>query len=352
MKKKTVRILLLCVVLAFVLSGCGCRHEWADATCTEPSTCEKCGETDGDPRGHSWLDATCEEASICRRCGKTQGDPLEHTWIDATCEDPQTCEACGATEGEPLGHDWTVPDCENPRTCLTCGATVGEAGEHDWAEATCLAPMTCSICSATEGEPAGHVEGESEIVEADFVDATGLYESYCTVCGEAVSSETRVLPYLHSDGYFLFSAEEYAERLDDIMEAETDLYCELYINENMDNAISCDMWSLETGNDYYAYSFFYDGDYELIDTDSDKQFYFSEIWTLLDSVSADDTVDASNTVLVIMMALDPTLTWDQAYELGSLMVADGAVEYNGITYAIEYFNEAECQRLFTAIITG
>lgn len=51
MKKKAIVALALCLVLA-ALSGCGCKHEWKEATCTEPSTCAKCGETKGEPLGH------------------------------------------------------------------------------------------------------------------------------------------------------------------------------------------------------------------------------------------------------------------------------------------------------------
>lgn len=34
------------------LSGCGCRHEWQEATCTTPETCLLCGKTRGEPYGH------------------------------------------------------------------------------------------------------------------------------------------------------------------------------------------------------------------------------------------------------------------------------------------------------------
>ena len=68
-------VLILCVLLS--LSGCGCKHEWKAATCTEPSTCTKCGETQGEPLGHdgTWkvtkidnISATKTEKLICTRC--------------------------------------------------------------------------------------------------------------------------------------------------------------------------------------------------------------------------------------------------------------------------------------------
>lgn len=36
-------------------------HEWKEATCAEPKTCAKCGETEGEALGHTWVEATCEE---------------------------------------------------------------------------------------------------------------------------------------------------------------------------------------------------------------------------------------------------------------------------------------------------
>ena len=48
------KFVLLTLILAMVLSmvGCGCKHQWEDATCTAPKTCIKCGETEGDAAGH------------------------------------------------------------------------------------------------------------------------------------------------------------------------------------------------------------------------------------------------------------------------------------------------------------
>lgn len=41
-----------------------CSHTWEKATCTEPKTCSKCGETSGTALGHTTT------SGICSRCGK------------------------------------------------------------------------------------------------------------------------------------------------------------------------------------------------------------------------------------------------------------------------------------------
>ena len=50
MKKRTLAI-FLGLLLVFCLSSCACQHEWKEATCTEPKTCTKCGETEGEALG-------------------------------------------------------------------------------------------------------------------------------------------------------------------------------------------------------------------------------------------------------------------------------------------------------------
>lgn len=120
--KKAFLSLLLIVLLIGLLTGC-CSHEFAPADCEHPETCQKCGETQGEPLGHDWLDATCEAAQTCTRCGKTQGEPLGHDWLDATCETAQTCARCAAIQGEPLGHDfgtWTFTDTTMTHICQRC----------------------------------------------------------------------------------------------------------------------------------------------------------------------------------------------------------------------------------------
>ena len=100
MKKITlIPLLILCV---FMLFGCGCQHNWKEATCTEPKKCLNCNETEGEALGHSWVDATCTSPRMCSTCNKTEGEKLEHLWIEATFEAPKTCSLCAETDGNPL----------------------------------------------------------------------------------------------------------------------------------------------------------------------------------------------------------------------------------------------------------
>lgn len=138
-----------------LLTGCHLKHDWVEATCTEPKTCTVCDKTKGEPLGHTWEEATCTEPKTCCACGKTKGEALGHTWTEATCTEAKTCSVCGQTEGKALGHTWQKATCTTPKTCSVCGGTEGEAAGHDWTEATCTTPKTCKRCNATEGEATG-----------------------------------------------------------------------------------------------------------------------------------------------------------------------------------------------------
>ena len=131
MKKITAFLpLLLCLCL---LTGCGCKHEWKEATCETPKTCSLCEEVEGEPLGHSWQKATCEAPKTCSGCGLTEGEALWHSWADATCEAPKTCSLCGETEGDP-SHAWTDWSFDGEaamvRSCNGCSTEESRAMEE------------------------------------------------------------------------------------------------------------------------------------------------------------------------------------------------------------------------------
>lgn len=157
----------------FLLSACGCKHEWEEATCTEPKTCTKCGEIEGEPLGHNWTEATCTE--------------------------PKTCSRCGETDGEPLGHDvlkWTVTE---ESTCSKAGVESGE----------------CTRCHETITSPLKkkeHTPGEWEITKEPTSSSEGERSQKCTVCGETIKTEKFTMSeeelkqqYINKCGYYSYN---------------------------------------------------------------------------------------------------------------------------------------------------
>ena len=130
MKKRITLMALLCVLLIAVVAfaSCGkneCDHEYKDATCTEPKTCEECGKTKGSPLGHNFVPATCTTPEVCSVCGFVQSSEKGHSWAEATCTAPMTCTVCFVTEGSPLSHRGGVATCLELAVCDVCHEEYG-----------------------------------------------------------------------------------------------------------------------------------------------------------------------------------------------------------------------------------
>ena len=105
-KLPLIPMILVCAVLIVGLLFAFrviCIHDWTEADCISPKTCEKCGRTEGEPLGHTDLTAAdCLSPAVCKTCGSTVGEPLGHTWVEASYAEPKTCSTCLITEGQPL----------------------------------------------------------------------------------------------------------------------------------------------------------------------------------------------------------------------------------------------------------
>lgn len=129
---------------------------------------------------------------------------------EATCTEPQTCESCGKRFGEPLGHDWQEATCTKPKTCKRCGQTEGNKAPHtggQWSvvqEATCTEAGSeetkCTVCGEKMTRSIGiidHTPGEMETTQEASVDFStgqrvvtkGKREQKCTVCGTVLKTE-------------------------------------------------------------------------------------------------------------------------------------------------------------------
>lgn len=198
-------------------------------------------------------------------------------------------------------HVWTEADCLNPKTCSNCQETEGDPLGHDWSAATCQAAKTCSRCTATEGEPTGHAPGEwNEVI--DMVTCSGSREQYCASCNEIISSETVSLSTLVQDDLFLFTPEEFMERLALIAK----LYIDEFTYEFVPSATGLQVLAYANGKQSVI-QFFHSDTTALAGNETDA----SEVWCVsLIAIGESD----SDFRLCFLMACDPTLDKDAAFD--------------------------------------
>lgn len=167
------------IVLLIGISLLPCNHDWQEATCTEPKTCKKCNETEGESLGHDYAEATCTEPKTCKRCGETTGSALGHKVDEWTTTKEATCSSTGTSEG----------------VCTRCGEK-----------------QTKSIPKLD------HTPGDWEIttpstVSSDGSITTGKRTRSCTVCGAVVDTETYKLEVTTSQRNALRTAQSYLKSM-------------------------------------------------------------------------------------------------------------------------------------------
>ena len=203
---------------------------------------------------HTWdngkvtTEATCEHTGvrtyICSVCGETKEEETpktDHTYDDGTVTKKPTCietgiktytcTVCQKTKTEEIpaiGHQHTEIRNKKEATCkaegytgdmyckdcgekLSDGKTIAKTTEHTWdagkvtKAATCtekgVKTYTCTVCGATKTEEiaaTGHQHTEvRNKVEATCTKEGYSGDTYCTDCGEKLSSGTEIARKAH-----------------------------------------------------------------------------------------------------------------------------------------------------------
>ena len=217
MKKLT--LILLSILMIVTLAACGdkCEHTYDNAC---DAICNDCEET-REVSAHQWKDATCTTLKTCTVCGTTEGEMLPHNWEDATCITAKTCKTCGATEGETLGHTPAEDDgdCTTPVTCSLCDAEMSEAnGAHNLvyeleaaSENATIFKSRCADCqdaskSATTTIIIGHgsvtlteLKGKYNDTVFLFADSHEAYKTYRYIVDAGENEDAHISVYFYAD---------------------------------------------------------------------------------------------------------------------------------------------------------
>ncbi len=223
--------LFMVVVCVVGFSSCDkCDHKWSEwtikteATCLEAGTqervCSECDEVETssvEALGHDWKDATCTSPKTCERCNATEGDVVHsytlETVKDEALKSAATCQAaavyyksceCGAvstneadvfTSGDVMPHSYTLETVKDE--ALKSAATETNAAVY-YKSCVCGAISTSDADTFTYGGPIGHVHSftletvkDQALKSAANCQAAAVYYKSCE-CGVVSTSEADV----------------------------------------------------------------------------------------------------------------------------------------------------------------
>lgn len=223
-----------------------------------------------------------------------------------------------------------------PLICLL--AFSGCSCKHTWLEATCVSAKTCSACHETEGEPLGHIPGQWQET-ADPVAASVSRVQHCTVCDDVTATETAPLHSLTQDGIFIFTPNEFLERLTALANQHVDGFSYEFVPNS-------GLIAYVYSNGTQSILQFFRNDTTPLSAD-DKN--VADIWCV--SLIATGEADA-DLRYCFYMACDPTLNTDRAFDLdieltvafmnaASSGEAFGYCQYNELLYETTYIPEGE-----------
>lgn len=197
-----------------------------------------------------------------------------------------------------------------------------------WANATCTSPRTCKSCGKTEGEPLGHQPG-SWTTEVDYVDATSKEIRECEKCGEVVDTrnEKEITSFL-GDGKFSISPKGFIDRLNEEFSDIPNCSSMNADYELDDSGMGLEL-QIKNGSKVAGIGgFFSDSSNPVLLSYLGSENCFKNIVMYFENSDY-----AAATALATIQAIDPTLSFSDAKEVGAACVDTPTVK-NGITYAI------------------
>lgn len=145
----------------------------------EKKYCSQCG-ADCTYRGLE-EDGRCEDCYYGDNASGSDDSTTacSHAYAEATCTKPKTCTKCGATTGSAADHTWENTSCTTPKACSVCGENlIGSIPGHQWQNATCTEPEKCSVCNETQGAALGHSVELTKCAYCDHTDYSAIAKTY------------------------------------------------------------------------------------------------------------------------------------------------------------------------------
>lgn len=244
--------------------------------------------------------------------------------------------------------DWNHVTCTEPASCVLCGETKGDALGHDWVDATCVNPKTCSRCGETEGEAKGHVPGEWKQEKPNYVDATITTSQKCSKCGETIDSKSESIASFVDGEVFSIPASDFVKRMDKAFSSISGCSLKAKSDAMKDNFTMA--LNVQSGSSTVATAGFVKAGSKssllTLAFSSGERQYWQVLFSFTSSSKSDDY--AAETMYALIQTCDPSLSKNQAHEVGSEVIANyeslgsgkgvGQASRNGITYSLANSN--------------
>lgn len=275
---------------------------------------------------------------------------INHDWSASTCVEPAQCRYCNKYKDEKLGnHDWMDATCSRPRKCFYCDAEEGEPISHTWTDATCTKSKTCSTCGTVEGQALGHSADESIEWDFDYDELIKTRELICKKCEAVIETQEKSVTSFIENKCFTIHPAGFADRFE---ESSSRLNG---INYSTKSEYTYDMPTYVEGNYLYYRIQDENNDYSDVGiisfTKPDGETIsamedFSENSFNSMNILIEDTSDVSAVVYATLLAIDPSIGYDEAAKVGQAIVdgvqdlrlvdddAVDSIDKNSISYAL------------------
>ena len=221
---------------------------------------------------------------------------------------------------------------------------------HTWIEPTCVDPKTCYVCGATEGEALGHQGSESSEWNVDYDEATNVKEYCCTICEEMIEIQSEPVTTFVSGDYFTIYPAAFSDRFEDSSSRLNDIDYSTKSEYAFDMPIYDEenyiYYRIQDRNDDYSdigIMSFTDPQGKTVSVIND----YSENSFDCINILIEDSYDVSPVVYTAILAIDPSIGYSEAADVGqkivdSIAIAVGdineedfrGIDYNGINYLL------------------
>lgn len=208
-----------------------CQHTGGTATCSQLAQCERCGtrygdydKTNHDP-ADEWTQENGKHYHICQYGCGTHLDEADCSGGTATCTEPATCDVCGNAYGSATGHDWDEPVwswSQDGKTCTVTFTCQNDSSHTEQPEVNVTSevtvPATCTDDGTTTYTASVELNGQTykdskdvadnpatghKLTKIEFKAATCTEEGYtgdevCKVCGEVVEQGKTIPKLAHN----------------------------------------------------------------------------------------------------------------------------------------------------------